>query len=102
MNQKKALASISPVHDALKSYRESIGKLTDRHHYINETRLIQFAISGRNQRINNIKVITRQKRKLYERVIRMNCHLISEGINYQQRKQVCRQLVENHKARTST
>lgn len=102
MKKTKALPSISPVHDALRSYRESIGKPTERHHFVNEARLIRYAISGRSQVVSDIMPVTRAQRKLFKRVIDMNRQLISEGVNYQLRKLVCRQMVENYKSNSST
>lgn len=87
---------------SLKSYRNSIGKLTQRHHYINEVRLIHFAITGRSQVVSEINSVTRAQRKLYARVICINRQLISEGVDYQLRKMVCRQIVENEKGNSST
>jgi len=102
MIKRQPSPDIRAVNTTLKSYRDSIGKPTQRHHYINEAKLIRFAMSGRNQRICDIKAPTRMQRKLYERVLNLSCSLIKEGIDFKLRKQVCRQLVENHKATKST
>jgi hypothetical protein len=86
---------------ALKSYRDSIGKLTHRHHYVNEARLIHYALTGRGQRVCTVKPVTRVKRKLHAEVISINRQLISKGVDYLLRKQVCRQIVQNQKNKFS-
>lgn len=93
---------IRTLNKALKSYRDSIDKPTHRHHYINEVRLLHFSLTGRNQAITDIKPTTRVKRKIFAQVLCMNRQLISQGIDYQLRKQVCRQIVENQKNKYST
>ena len=102
MIKREASPDMRAVNAALKSYRESIGKPTQKHHYINEVRLIQYAMTGRTQSVSDIKSATRLKRKLYSKVLFMNCHLITCGVDYQLRKQVCRQVVDNQKAKSST
>ena len=102
MIKREASPNISAVHAALKSYRDSIGKPTQKHHYINEVRLIHYSITGQTQAVSVIKFATRLKRKLYSKVLFMNRHLIISGVDYQLRKQVCRQVVLNKKGKTST
>jgi len=102
MIKRQANPDIFSVHKALKSYRESIGKPTQRHHYINEARLIHYSLTGRNQLACDIKPVTQVKRKLYAQVICINRQLISNGVDYQLRKQVCRQVIENQKGKSST
>jgi hypothetical protein len=97
MIKRHASPDIREVHAALKSYRNSIGKTTQKHHYINEVRLIHYSISGRTQAVSDIKSATRMKRKLYSKVLFMNRHLIISGVDYQLRKQVCRQVGKNQK-----
>jgi len=102
MIKRQANPDIFSVHKALKSYRESIGKPTQRHHYINEVRLINYSLTGRNQLACDIKPVTQVKRKLHAQVISINRQLISKGVDYQLRKQVCRQVIENQKGKSST
>lgn len=102
MNNQNVNFNIGSVQTALKNYRDSIGKPTDRHHYMNEARLIRYAISGRSQVVGDIKPVTRAQRKLFKRVIDMNRQLISEGFNYQLRKLVCREIAENQKNKSAT
>jgi hypothetical protein len=99
MKKRQAILDIRSVYAALKSFRESIGKPTHRHHYINEARLIHYALTGRSQAVSDVKPVIRAKRKLYVQVLCINCELISKGIDYQLRKQVSRQVVENQKAK---
>lgn len=102
MIKREASPDMRAVHAALKSYRDSIGKLTQKHHYINEVRLVHYAVTGRTQAVSDIKSATRLKRKLYSAVLCINCQLISKGVDYQLRKQVCRQVFENQKTKSLT
>jgi hypothetical protein len=102
MIKRQASPDIRKVHAALKSYRDSIGKTTKQHHYINEVRLIHYSLTGRSQFISDINTVTRVKRRLYGHVICLNRQLISKGVDYKLRKLVCRQVVENQKGKSST
>ena len=102
MIKRKDITDIRAVHAALKSCRDSTGKPTHRHHYINEARLIHYSLTGRNQAVIDAKPVTRVNRKLYAQVLCINCQLICNGVVYQLRKQVCRQVVENQKGSSST
>lgn len=97
--KRKAILNLCSVQAALKNYRDSIGKTTQRHHYINEVRLIHYALTGRAKAISDFKPATREKRKLYTQVLFIDCELISKGIDYQLRKQVCRQVAEKQKTK---
>jgi hypothetical protein len=102
MIKRHTIPDIREVHAALKSYRDSIGKPTQKHHYINEVRLIHYSITGRTQAVSDIKSATRLKRRLFSTVLFMNRHLITSGVDYQLRKQVCRQVGKNQKGNFST
>ena len=102
MIKRNLRPDLRTVHTALKRHREDIGKPTQRHHYINEARLIHFAMTGHTKFVSHIKPATRMLRKLYERVICINRQLISEGVDYQLRKLVCGQIVKNEKGNSST
>lgn len=102
MIKRQATPNIQEVHKALKSYRESIGKITERIHYINEARLINYSLTGENRPICNVKHLNRLKRKQYAQVICINRELICNGVDYRLRKQVCRQVIEKQRNKTST
>lgn len=102
MKDKRKNINIGAVHAKLKNYRDSIGKVTQHYHFINEARLIHFAMYGRNQQSCEVNFLPRVNRKLYQRIISLNCQLIDEGVDYKHRKQVCRQTVENCKTGLST
>ncbi len=102
MIKKNVKPDLRLMNDALKCHRNSIGKKTEKHHYVNEAGLINFAMTGRTKVVSDIKPATRAQRKLHARVICINRQLICEGVNYQLRKMVCRQIVENEKGNTST
>ena len=99
---RQASHDICALNLALKSYRDSIGKPTQRYHYVNEARLIHYSLTGRNQVTSDIKPVTRLNRKIYTQVVCLNRQLISQGVDYKLRSQVCRQIVENQKNNSPT
>lgn len=92
---------IADVHTALKHYRDSIGKVTKTYHYVNEFRLIRFAITGRTSCTKDLAPAERRHKALMRLVVFMNCEMISAGISYKLRKQVCRLIVEKSKGSSS-
>jgi uncharacterized protein (UPF0297 family) len=97
MTTRRQILIISTVHQVLKNYRQSLGKETKPYHYINETRLIRYAVSGDCNAILDFKNPSRQLQRLQRRVICLNCRLIESHIEFKIRKQACRDLVIKHK-----
>jgi hypothetical protein len=85
--------NIASVQTALKSYRDSIGKVTLSRHYINEIRLIHYAVVGNSKPPCDLKSLPREKLHLARRAACENIKLINLHVSYEERKQACRELV---------
>ena len=85
--------NIASVQAALKLQRDSLGKETKPHHYINEVRLLRYALSGDAKTPFHLKSMTGIENWLARRVICYNRRLIRAHVSYKLRKQACRQLV---------
>ena len=93
MNRPKLNLNIDSVQTALKKYRDSLGKETKPHHYINELRLIKFAMTGDNKQAYDLSNPPREHLTTLRRVICMNRRLIGMHVPYALRKQACRDFV---------
>ena len=85
--------NIASVQTALKKHRDSLGKETKQHHYINELRLIKFAMTGDAKQAYDLSNPPREHLTMLRRVICMNRRLIGMHVPYAQRKQACRDFV---------
>jgi hypothetical protein len=95
----KAKLDISSVQTALKNHRDSIGKLTLPRHYINEIRLIHFAVVGNSKPPCDLKSLPRDKLHLARRAACKNIQLIKLHVSYEDRKQACRETVLKYEAK---
>ena len=93
MKRLKLNLNIGSIHTALKKYRDSIGKETKQHHYINELRLIKFAMTGDAKQTYDLSNPPREHLSTLRRVICKNRQLIGMHVPYAQRKQACRDIV---------
>ena len=87
------IPNIASVQAALKLQRDSIGKETKPFHYMNEVRLLRYALSGDAKTPFHLKSMTGIENWLARRVICYNRRLIRAHVSYKLRKQACRQLV---------
>ena len=85
--------NIGSVQTALKKHRDSLGKETKPHHYINEMRLIRFAMTGDSKQAYDLSNPPREHLNTLRRVICMNRRLIGLHVEYGLRKQACRDFV---------
>ncbi len=92
--------NIASVQVALKNHRDTAGKETKPYHYANEVRLIHFAVMGHCKSPCNLKNVPREKNTLVRRVICMNRRLINLHVDYELRKQACRDLVLKYEAKS--
>ena len=95
----KAKLDISSVQTALKNHRDTIAKVTLPRHYINEIRLIHFAVVGNCKQPCDLKSLPREKMHIVRRVICLNIRLIKLHVSYKDRKQACRGLVLKYEAK---
>jgi hypothetical protein len=89
----KKVLNIDTVQTALKSHRESLGKETLPCHYINEIRLIRYAVFGNGKSPCTLISLPREKLHIARRVICLNRRLIKLHVSYKVRKKACRELV---------
>ena len=85
--------NIASVQAALRLQRDSLGKETKPFHYMNEVRLLRYALSGDAKTPFHSKSMTGIENWLARRVICYNRRLIRAHVSYKLRKQACRQLV---------
>lgn len=83
---------LSAMQAALKDCRKSLGKDTKTHHYTNEVRLINFAVTGNSYGCYRNSSITRKLSRTIRRVVCLNSRLIKLRVQYQDRKKSCRDL----------
>lgn len=81
---------LSAMQTALKEQRQSIGKETLSHHYANEVRLINNAVTGNSQCCYRDLPITRELSRAIRQVVCQNIKLIRLHVAYQERKESCR------------
>lgn len=93
MKNSKLNINIGSVQAALKKHRDSIGKETKQHHYINEQRLIKYAMTGDSKQAYDLSNPPREHLTTLRRVICMNRRLIGMHVPYALRKQACRDFV---------
>ena len=90
---RKINFDIRAMQTALKKHRDSLGKETKQHHYINELRLIRFAMTGDAKQKYDLSNPPREHLTTLRRVICMNRRLIGMHVPYALRKQACRSFV---------
>ena len=93
MKRPSITTNISSIQTALKKHRDSLGKETKQHHYINELRLIKFAMTGDSKQKYDLSNSPREHLTMLRKVICMNRRLIGMHVPYALRKQACRDFV---------
>jgi hypothetical protein len=88
----RSTINIGLVQIALKEYRDSVDKQTKPHHYANEVRLINFAVTGNSRGCYRNLPITRELTRAIRRVVCQNINLIKLHVPYPDRKKSCRDL----------
>ncbi len=82
----------SAMQAALKDHRRSLGKETLPHHYANEVRLINFAVTGNSLGCYRNLPMTRELTSAIRLVVCRNIKLIKLDVSYTDRKKSCRDL----------
>jgi hypothetical protein len=78
------------ANDLLKMVRESMGKGTESHHYSNEARLVNWALSGEFKGLDR-DLMPMQDLDLLAHLQERNAVLITRGLSYEQRKPMLQQ-----------
>jgi hypothetical protein len=81
---------LSVMQAALKDHRHGLGKEAKSHHYVNEVRLINFAVTGISHGCYRNKPISRKLSRTIRRVVCRNTKLIKLDVKYPDRKKSCR------------
>jgi hypothetical protein len=97
---ESSILNVASVQTALKNHRDSLGKETLPRHYINEIRLIHYAVVGNCKSPSDLKSLPREKLHILRRVICLNRRLIKLHVSYKVRKQACRELVLKYEAKS--
>lgn len=81
------------VSDMLQQARADAGKGTAPHHFSNEARLLQYALTGSNSPQWARDNLSRDDLRLLSKVERLDMRLIARGVPFHDRKAACRGLV---------
>ncbi|MBF0421185.1 MAG: KilA-N domain-containing protein [Magnetococcales bacterium] len=91
-----AASSFKVMSEALRIVREEQGKIAASHHYINEARLVNWAISGEFKGMDRESLSSNELDLLAKLEVR-NSVLLGRGLAYTDRKQMLEQFVVDHK-----
>ena len=94
MKSSACAVDLNSMQDALKAYRDSIGKMTKPYHYANEISIIRWAMTGSCKTPIDLVSLSIEQLRVLRRVACLNRRLIKLHVDYQQRKQACRQLAQ--------
>lgn len=86
----QSASSFKVANDILKLVRENAGKDTEAHHYSNEARLINWALTGEFKSVDRDALPTDQL-NLLAHLQERNAVLIGRGLSYDQRKPMIQQ-----------
>jgi hypothetical protein len=92
MKNAPSPVDLSAMQAALKDHRHSLGKDTKPYHYVNEVRLINFAVTGNSHGCYSNIPIRRKLTRAIRRVVCRNIKLIKLDDQYPDRKKSCRDL----------
>lgn len=94
LDQKKArheaASSFKVMQSALQLVRGEQGKMTESHHYSNEARLINYAVSGKFQRLDR-DTLTDNDLNLLAKLEVKNSVLLGRDVDYETRKKILEQ-----------
>lgn len=94
LNLKKlrheAASSFKVMQSVLQLVREEQGKVTASHHFRNEARLINYAVSGKFQSLDR-NALSDNELNLLARLEEKNAVLLGRGVDYESRKKILEQ-----------
>lgn len=85
---------------ALKAHRDSLGKQTEQRHYINEVGLVRFALTGKSRADYDIANPPVGCKRITRHIICLNTSLIAAGVEFEKRKQICRDMALKYEAQS--
>ena len=92
MKKSPSHIDLSAMQAALKDHRRGLGKETEQRHYVNEVRLINFAVTGNSHGCYRNLTTSRELTSAIRRVVCRNSRLIKLHVPYPDRKKSCRDL----------
>ena len=85
---------------ALKAHRDSLGKQTEQRHYINEVGLVRFALTGNSRADYDLANPPVGRKRITRHIICLNTSLIAAGVEFEKRKQICRDIALKYEAQS--
>jgi hypothetical protein len=83
-------SSFKVMSSVLQLVREEQGKVTASHHYVNEARLINYAASGKFEKVDRDSLTTAELNQL-AKLEEKNAVLLGRGVDYESRKKILEQ-----------
>jgi hypothetical protein len=100
MKSQTSPSGCASMQAALKAYRDSLGKQTEQRHYINEVGLLRYALTGNSRADYDLANPPIGRKRITRHIICLNTSLIAEGVAFEQRKRICREIVLKYKAQS--
>jgi len=85
---------------ALKAYRDSLGKQTEQRHYINEVSLLRYALTGNSRADYDLANPPAGRMRITRHIICLNTSLIAAGVEFERRKEICREIALKYRAKS--
>ena len=100
MSHLRPFTTCTSMQAALKAHRDSLGKLTDQRHYINEVGLVRHALTGNSRADYDLANPPIGRKRITRHIICLNTSLIAAGVAYEQRKRICREIALKYEAQS--
>ena len=99
MKSLSSAFNCASVQAALKAQRDSVGKQTKSCHYVNEVKLLRYALTGSASTACEFSNPPAERLQITRRVICLNRRLIKAHVPRKERKQACRDFVLKQQAK---
>ena len=100
MKSRPSPFNCASMQAALKARRDSLGKRTEPHHYSNEVRLLRFALTGNSKAEYDLANPPAGRKRITRHIICVNTSLIAAGVEFEQRKRICREIALKYEAQS--
>lgn len=100
MKSYSSLSGCASMQAALKVHRDSLGKQTEQRHYINEVGLVRFAMTGNSRADYDFANPPIGRKRITRHIICLNTSLIAAGVEFEKRKQICRDVALKYQAQS--
>jgi hypothetical protein len=92
MKRQASPFNCASMQATLKAQRDSLGKETKPHHYSNEVGLVRSALTGNSRADYDLANPPIGRKRITRHIICLNTSLIAEGVAFEQRKRICREI----------